>query len=150
MPTPRPVINNSGCNQRNLQLRSFSSYLFKKKYRFPLCAACNIEMTLGHSANKNWGIVRLIIRASFSYQSPAIPGGNPATTTFRNINLTQHKRIIHKFGINIFRKIIRRTYRGGFLIFVLGSEKLHILWKTVKKVPTYIDILRKKWCFLGT
>ena len=31
------------------------------------------------------------------------------------------------FGINKFRKIIRRTYRAGFLLFVLGSEKLHIL-----------------------
>ena len=124
MPTPRPVINNSGCNQRSLQLRSFSSYLFKKKYRFSLCAACNIEMTLGHSANKNWGIVRLIIRASFSYQSPAIPGGNPATTTFRNINLTQHKRIIHRFSINKFRKIMRRTYCGPIFNICIGEREI--------------------------
>ena len=62
--------------QRSLQLRpSLSIYL--KKYRFPLCAARNIVMTLRHSANKNWGIVRLRIRASSSYQAPAIPGGNP-------------------------------------------------------------------------
>ena len=52
--------------QRSLQLRpSLSIYL--KKYRFPLCAARNIVMTLRHSANKNWGIVRLRIRASSSY-----------------------------------------------------------------------------------
>jgi hypothetical protein len=63
-----------GCNRGNLQLGSFSFYLFKKNICFPPCVACNVVKTLRNSANKNWGIVQLRIRASSSYQSPAILG----------------------------------------------------------------------------
>ena len=109
---------------KKLTIKIFLFLSIQKKYRFPLCTACNIEMTLGHSANKNWGIVRLRIRASFSYQSPAIPGGSPATTTFRNINLTQHKQIIHRFSINKFRKIMRRTYYGPIFNICIGEREI--------------------------
>ena len=54
---------NLDSTKENYNLDPSLSIHFKKNSPLHPCVACNVVKTLKRGANKNWGILRLIIRA---------------------------------------------------------------------------------------
>ena len=66
-----------GCDRGNLQSESSCFHPSEKNIHLPPCVAYNVVKILRHGVNKNWGILRLRIRAlsgDSGYNPPEFSG----------------------------------------------------------------------------